>query len=452
MRLKLNPLTTSGVSVVEPVTVIAGSGGSSTSSTGVSSLAKSGDTALTGSVTLSGGSNVTLTQAGQNIEIAASGSTGVASVVAGGNIDVDATDPANPIVSVETLTLADISDVTASVTEVNYTDGVTSSIQTQLDGKVDENGAIVGATKTKITYDAKGLVTAGADATTADIADSLNKRYVTDAQLTVIGNTSGTNTGDVTVSDSSEIDLTLTGQQISASIVAGSIDETKLDTSVNASLDLADSSIQNLAGLGITATAAELNIMDGVTSTTAELNYTDGVTSAIQTQLDNKQPLDSDLTTIAGLTATTDNFIQSVASAWASRTPAQAAVALGKVLYPVGIILELTVSTDPATLFGFGTWAAFGTGRVTVAIDAGQTEFDTNGETGGAKTHTLTTSEMPAHTHSMGEVSTTKTRNFSSFGTDNGVAASVNTGSTGGGGAHNNLQPYIVVYRWQRTA
>jgi hypothetical protein len=69
-------------------------------------------------------------------------------------------------------------------------------LQTALDGKVDENAAIVGATKTKVTYDAKGLVTAGADATTADIADSTNKRYVTDAQQTVISNTSGTNTGD----------------------------------------------------------------------------------------------------------------------------------------------------------------------------------------------------------------------------------------------------------------
>jgi hypothetical protein len=81
-------------------------------------------------------------------------------------------------------------------TEFGYLNGVTSAIQTQLDSKVDENAAITAATKTKITYDAKGLVTVGADATTADIADSLNKRYVTDAQATVIGNTSGTNTGD----------------------------------------------------------------------------------------------------------------------------------------------------------------------------------------------------------------------------------------------------------------
>jgi hypothetical protein len=73
-----------------------------------------------------------------------------------------------------------------------------TDLQTALDGKVDENAAIVGATKTKVTYDTKGLITAGADATTADIADSLNKRYVTDAQLTVLGNTSGTNSGNQT--------------------------------------------------------------------------------------------------------------------------------------------------------------------------------------------------------------------------------------------------------------
>ena len=71
-----------------------------------------------------------------------------------------------------------------------------TDLQTALDGKVDENAAITGATKTKVTYDAKGLVTGGADATTADIADSTNKRYVVDADLVKLTNTSGTNTGD----------------------------------------------------------------------------------------------------------------------------------------------------------------------------------------------------------------------------------------------------------------
>ena len=73
---------------------------------------------------------------------------------------------------------------------------VSTAQQTALNLKVDKNANITGATKTKITYDLKGLVTSGADATTADIADSADKRYITDAQQTVIGNTSGANTGD----------------------------------------------------------------------------------------------------------------------------------------------------------------------------------------------------------------------------------------------------------------
>lgn len=116
-------------------------------------------------------------------------------------------------------------------------------------------------------------------------------------------------------------------------------------------------------------------------------------------------------------------------------------------IYPIGMIIELNVSTNPNTLFGFGTWAAYGTGRVTVAIDAGQTEFDVVDETGGAKTHTLSTAEMPAHTHTY---SISGAAGSGSSGGD--VGSGGTTGSTGGGGAHNNLQPYIVVYRWRRTA
>jgi len=80
---------------------------------------------------------------------------------------------------------------------------------------------------------------------TGDLTEDVNKNYVTDSQLTLLGNTSGINTGDVTVTDSAEIDFTLTGQDITASLIAGSIDETKLDISVNASLDLADSALQS---------------------------------------------------------------------------------------------------------------------------------------------------------------------------------------------------------------
>ena len=135
--------------------------------------------------------------------------------------DLSATD-------IPSLTLSKISDVTASAselnildgatlttTELNYVDGVTSSIQTQLNGKVASNTAITGATKCKMTYDSKGLVTSGADLQASDIP-SLTLSKISD----------------------------------------------------------------------VTATASELNILDGATLTTTELNYVDGVTSNIQDQLD----------------------------------------------------------------------------------------------------------------------------------------------------------------------
>lgn len=93
------------------------------------------------------GTNVTIDNTNPQSPIinAAGGGGGggtVDAIVAGNNIDVDATDPANPIIAVETLTLSDVSDVTATATEVNYIDGVTSSVQTQIDGKINKAFAI----------------------------------------------------------------------------------------------------------------------------------------------------------------------------------------------------------------------------------------------------------------------------------------------------------------------
>ena len=87
--------------------------------------------------------------------------------------------------------------------------GAAATVQSNLDthaalsttahgGIVASNAPITGGTATKITYDAKGLVTSGVAATTVDIADSTDKRYCTDAQKVVIGNTSGSNSGDET--------------------------------------------------------------------------------------------------------------------------------------------------------------------------------------------------------------------------------------------------------------
>lgn len=122
-------------------------------------------------------------------------------------------------------------------------------------------------------------------------------------------------------------------------------------------------------------------------------------------------------------------------------------------IYPVGsIYTNAAVSTNPGTLLGFGTWTAFGSGKVLVGLDSGDTDFDTLEETGGAKTHTLTESEMPAHTHTIdtgNQSNATNTRVGKWDGS--GGEDTQTTSSTGSGSAHNNVQPYIVVYMWKRT-
>lgn len=124
--------------------------------------------------------------------------------------------------------------------------------------------------------------------------------------------------------------------------------------------------------------------------------------------------------------------------------------------YPVGAIYMSVVSTSPATLFG-GTWAVWGTGRVPVGVNTADADFDTVEETGGAKTHTLTIPEMPSHTHIVGGGTTAGTTyqkaHTASGTTDNATATNIGLAhATGGGLAHNNLQPYITCFMWKRTA
>lgn len=127
---------------------------------------------------------------------------------------------------------ADIASGAAIAESKLALDYSTASLNTAIGTKVTANGAITGATKTKITYDSKGLVTAGADATTADIADSTDKRYVTDAELAVLANTSGTNTGDVTIGTANGLSLAAQALSLAAAStsVTGALTSTDWNT------------------------------------------------------------------------------------------------------------------------------------------------------------------------------------------------------------------------------
>lgn len=108
-----------------------------------------------------------------DIDFVASGSDVTANIRAGVVAEADLNASINASLDLADTAVQNLADlgITATAAELNYTDGVTSGIQTQLDAKVDENAAITGATNTKITYDAKGLVTAGAQAAASDLSN-----------------------------------------------------------------------------------------------------------------------------------------------------------------------------------------------------------------------------------------------------------------------------------------
>lgn len=150
-------------------------------------------------------------------------------------------------------------------------------------------------------------------------------------------------------------------------------------------------------------------------------------------------------------------------------------------LHPVGSIYIAVVSTNPATLFGFGTWVAFGAGRTIVGIDTGDASFNTAEGTGGSKdaivvshSHTGTTESNGEHAHTQmsgaydtdtgnngpkgsnsvaGVFTYTPQQNTSTSTASAGAHAhTITTDSTGTSGTNANLPPYTTVYMWKRTA
>jgi len=201
----------------------------------------------------------------------------------------------------------------------------------------------------------------------------------------------------------------------------------------------------NLSG-AVTSTQAELNLLDGVTANTTELNYVD--VAALGTVEASKAIIADASKDITG----GRNITISGTLAAAAVTVGGTAVATLAAIYPVGsIYINAAVTTNPATLLGFGTWTAFGSGRMMVGYNAADSDFDALQETGGAKTHTLSISELPSHTHESDFTANGSGASGINF-QGNYQPATRTTSATGGGSAHSILNPYIVAYMWRRTA
>jgi hypothetical protein len=198
------------------------------------------------------------------------------------------------------------------------------------------------------------------------------------------------------------------------------------------------------------------------------------IATAIATKADLTSPTFTGSPALpTGTTGVTQSYGNS-STALATTAFVQAALSA---LYPVGsIYMNSSVTTNPATLLGFGTWTAFGAGRVPVGYDSGNALFDTLEETGGSAdaitvshTHTATSTVTdPGHAHQMGakdstaneggDTATEFVKNYpnvtnpTSSTVTTGITVATTNASTGSSGTNANYQPYITVAMWKRTA
>jgi hypothetical protein len=217
----------------------------------------------------------------------------------------------------------------------------------------------------------------------------------------------------------------------------------------------------NFATKDALASGNPLKIVKG-TEIDTEFN---NIATAVATKADLASPTFTGTPTLPTGTIATTQSAGSNTTTIATTAFVQAAIAL---LYPVGsIYTNASVSTNPATLLGFGTWTAFGAGRVMVGFNSSNALFDTAEETGGnadaitvSHTHTATVTD-PGHLHTQTEYNqpgignaggggarvSAQTANTGSATT--GISVAVST--TGSSGTNANYQPYITVYMWKRT-
>ena len=201
---------------------------------------------------------------------------------------------------------------------------------------------------------------------------------------------------------------------------------------------------------------------------------------AIQTAINSKPDKNNAVLTgtpTAPTASAATNSTQLSTTAYVTSAITTAVAATKAALFPVGTIYtQAAVSTNPATLLGFGTWVSFGAGRVMVGLDGSDTAFDTLEETGGSAdaivvshTHTATSSVSDSGHFHLSAQGTEFPQNGST-GTANGpdglrsgdpvgktstettgISVSTSIASQGSSGTDANLQPYIVVYMWKRV-
>lgn len=120
-------------------------------------------------------------------------------------------------------------------------------------------------------------------------------------------------------------------------------------------------------------------------------------------------------------------------------------------LFPVGFIIEVdNAEFNPNASWG-GTWERL-KGRVIVGVDEDDTDFNSSGQTGGEKKHTLTVEEMPNHIHNVFGQTSGGSNSALARVSSTGIWDGGKVSATGGGQPHNNMPPYYTAYRWIKTA
>lgn len=130
-------------------------------------------------------------------------------------------------------------------------------------------------------------------------------------------------------------------------------------------------------------------------------------------------------------------------------------------IYPVGSIYFNITNINPSTYFG-GVWEQFAQGKTIIGVDENDSDFNNTLKSGGEKSHTLTTAEMPSHTHNIwgGYTSTKNGRVGASYAENgwiplNGINKEYNIAAltfNGSSESHNNMPPYITCYIWKRIS